>query len=195
MPTRLAVAAALLLPAVGLPAQSPPPVAEQLAAAVLPLPAELRDGATVLGYREAGALVTLRQGTNGLTCLALYVTRPDFHVACYADGLEPFMARGRQLRAQGVQGTEVDSVRFRELRSGALVLPPQGALYSITGDKADFDAATATLRKGSTLTVLYIPGATTASTGITSRPSRTGAWLMFPGTPKAHVMISGQMSP
>jgi hypothetical protein len=195
MPIRPAAAFAALLLAGALPAQAPPPVAEQLAAAVLPLPAELRDGATVLGYREAGALVTLRQGTNGLTCLALYVTRPDFHVACYADGLEPFMARGRQLRAQGVQGTEVDSVRFRELRSGALTLPPQGALYSITGDKADFDAATATLRKGSTLTVLYIPGATTASTGISSRPSRTGAWLMFPGTPKAHVMISGQMSP
>ncbi len=170
-----------------------PPVAQQIAAAVLPLPTELRAGATVMGYREPGKLVVLREGTNGMHCLALYVVRPDFHVACYHKGLEPFMARGRELRAQGVSGGQVDSVRFAEIRSGKLKMPAQGSLYTATAKKADYDAATNTVKNGGLLTVLYIPGATTESTGITSKPREDGPWLMFPGTPKAHVMMSGRM--
>jgi hypothetical protein len=170
-----------------------PPAAEQIAAAVLPLPAELRAGATVLGYREPGKLVVLREGKNGMHCLALYVTRPDFHVACYHKGLEPFMARGRELRAQGVTGARVDTVRFAEIRSGKLKMPAQGSLFSITAKKGDYDAKTATVRNAGTLMVLYIPGATPESIGITSQPREDGPWLMFPGTPKAHVMISGRM--
>jgi len=170
-----------------------PPVAQQIAAAVLPLPAELRGGATVMGYREAGKLVVLRAGTNGMHCLSLYVVRPDFHVACYHKGLEPFMARGRELRAQGVSGAQVDSVRFAEIRSGKLKMPAQGSLYSVTAKHGDFDPATNKVTGGGLLTVLYIPGATTESTGISSAPREDGPWLMFPGTPKAHVMISGKM--
>ena len=94
---RTVVLVAVVAAAVG--AQSTiPPAEQQIAAAVLALPAEMRDGAMVLGYKEAGKLVTLREGKNGMICLALYVSRPDFHVACYHRGLEPFMARGRALR-------------------------------------------------------------------------------------------------
>ncbi len=190
--------AVLLLPlfAAALSAQGTLPSAEQqIAAAVLPLPVELRAGATVMGFREAGKLVVLRQGTNGMNCLALYVTRPDFHVACYHEGLEPFMARGRELRAQGVTGTEVDSVRFREVRGGALKMPVQGALYSLTGKKESFDPVTNTVTGASPLAVVYIPNATPGSIGISAQPSRSGPWLMFPGTLKAHIMITGTMSP
>ncbi len=170
-----------------------PPAEQQVAAAVLALPAELRDGATVMGYREAGKLVVLREGKNGMHCLALYVTRPDFHVACYHKGLEPFMARGRQLRAEGVTGAKVDSVRFAEIASGKLKMPAHGSLYTITGTKESFDAATNKVSGAGTLMVLYIPGATPESIGVTAQPHTDGPWLMFPGTPKAHVMIAGKM--
>ena len=172
-----------------------PPVEQQVAAAVLPLPSELRAGATVLGYREGDALVVLRRGTNGMTCLALYVLREDFHVACYQDGLEPFMARGRALRAEGVRGPQVDSVRFRELQSGALRMPPAAALYTLSARKEDYDAARNTLTGARALTVIYIPGATPESIGISAQPTAKGPWLMFPGTPKAHIMIAGTMTP
>ena len=172
-----------------------PPAEQQVAAAVLPLPSELRAGATVLGYREGNALVVLRRGTNGMTCLALYVLREDFHVACYQDGLEPFMARGRALRAEGVSGPQVDSVRFRELRSGALRMPAAAALYTLSARKEDYNAATNALTGARALTVIYIPGATPESIGISAVPVATGPWLMFPGTPKAHIMIAGTMSP
>jgi hypothetical protein len=55
----LAMAAA---PLAAQPAAKLPPVAEQVAAATLPLTADLRAGATVMGYREPGKLVVLRDG-------------------------------------------------------------------------------------------------------------------------------------
>jgi hypothetical protein len=189
----------LLLPflAGALAAQSPlPPVEQQIAAAVLPLPVDLRANATVMGYRDAGRLVVLREGTNGMHCLALYVTRPDFHVACYHKDLEPFMARGRELRAQGVSGAQVDSVRFREVREQKLAMPAMGTLYSVTTKKENYDAATNKLTGApGLLAVIYVPNATPASTGITAQPRQDGPWLMFPGTLKAHIMMVGSMSP
>lgn len=191
-----AVAVLALAAPADVSAQAPLPTPDaQIAAAVLPLPAEMRAGATVLGYRTRDALVTLRAGTNGMTCLALYALREDFHVACYQDGLEPFMARGRELRAQGVQGPAVDSVRFRELANGQLRMPAAASLYSVSGAAGSYDPATNTVKDGNLLVVVYVPGATPESLGITARPSRTEPWLMFPGTPKAHIMISGTMSP
>lgn len=191
--------ALLLLPflALAVDAQQPaiPPAAQQIAAAVLPLPADLRAGATVMGYREAGKLVVLREGTNGMHCLALYVSRPDFHVACYHKGLEPFMARGRELRASGVTGARVDSVRFKEVREKKLAMPTMGTLYSITTEKANFDPATNKVTGASLLSVIYVPNATPESSGITAQPRADGPWLMFPGTLKAHIMMTGTMAP
>ncbi|MBX9928653.1 MAG: hypothetical protein K2X99_07030, partial [Gemmatimonadaceae bacterium] len=140
-------------------------------------------------------LVVLREGTNGMHCLALYVTRPDFHVACYHKGLEPFMARGRELRASGVKDPEVDSVRYREVRTKKLALPSHGALYSLTAPKANYDAATNTVKQARPLAVVYVPGATPESVGLTAQPTSNGPWLMFPGTPKAHIMMVGSMTP
>lgn len=188
--------ALLAVAAVTAVAQSPIPSAEQqIAAAVLPLPTEMREGAMVMGYREAGKLVTLRPAKNGMICLALYVTRPDFHVACYHKSLEPFMARGRKLREDGVKGEAVDTVRFKEIRSGTLKMPAQGTLYTITTKKENFDAATNHVKDYRPLSVVYIPGATPESVGISAVPTDKGPWLMFPGTPKAHIMLTGSMTP
>jgi hypothetical protein len=172
------------------------PPAEQIAAAVLPLPAEQRAGATVLGYDAGGKLVTLREGAGAMRCLADDPAREDFHVACYHKGLEPFMARGRALRAAGTKGTEVDSVRFREVASGALAMPRAGgALYTLTGPAGSWNAAAGKATGARPLFVYYIPYATGATTGISEKPSGSEPWLMFPGTPKAHVMLVGTMSP
>lgn len=155
----------------------------------------MRDGAMVMGYREAGKLVTLREGKNSMICLALYVSRPDFHVACYHKSLEPFMARGRALRAQGVKGEAVDSARFAEIKRGKLRMPAQGTLYTITTKKENYDAATNRVKDYRPLSVVYMPGATPESVGITAVPTDKGPWLMFPGTPKAHIMMTGSMTP
>src|SRR5258707_571179 len=85
--------------------------AQQIASAVLPLPTEFRESARVLGYRAGNPkLVPLREGSGAFTCLATDPKQKDFHVACYHKSMEPFMARGRELRAEGVTGDRVDTV-------------------------------------------------------------------------------------
>jgi hypothetical protein len=181
------------------PAATPKPlptVDQQIAASVLALPADLRAGATVMGYHTADKLETIRAGKNGMTCLALFAVEKDFHVACYHDGMEPFMARGRELRAQGVKGTGVDSVRFAEVKSGKLPMPRTAAMYQIFGKAGVWDATTGKVSNdASTLLVVYIPGATPETSGLSPVPAKVGPWIMFPGTPKAHIMMSGTMAP
>lgn len=168
------------------------PVDEQIAAAVLPLPADARTSATVLGYGPDGKLTTLRKGTGPMICLARDPKQAQFHVACYHESMEPFMARGRDLRASGVTGTQVDSVRFREARAGTLKVPNHPAsLYSLTG--GTFDPATKTAPGAKWLYVVYIPYATTATTGLSDKPQEGAPWIMFPGTPKAHIMFVPRM--
>ncbi|MEP7227366.1 MAG: hypothetical protein ABI785_08400 [Gemmatimonadales bacterium] len=171
-----------------------PPAEQQIAAAVLAAPEAMRAGATVLGYTPDGHLKRLRQGRGELVCLAGDPKAEKFHVACYHRSLEPFMARGRALRARGVTGDRVDSVRFAETRAGKLRLPRHPAmLYSLTGPPDSFDPATGTAPKAQPLFVVYIPYATAASTGLSAAPVEGGPWIMHPGTPKAHIMFQPRM--
>jgi hypothetical protein len=189
------VAAIIAAPSAAAQTPTSLPEAQQITAAVLPLPAEFRADARVLGYRaDSPRLVPLREGKGPFTCLASDPSVARFHVACYHQSLEPFMARGRELRAEGVKGDAVDSARFREARAGKLALPTQAAaLYSLTGDKSSFDPATGTASKARALFVVYMPGATAASTGLSARPAEGTPWIMFPGTPKAHIMFVPRM--
>src|ERR1700745_3028658 len=74
----------------------------QIAAAVLAAPADLREGAAVLGYNAQRELVKLREGKNELICVANDPSNTSFSVACYHRDLDPYMARGRELLAQKV---------------------------------------------------------------------------------------------
>ena len=188
----------LALGAQAAPAPAAPAVrlteAQQVASAVLPLPIEFREHARVLGYREGSpSLVALREGSGPFTCLASDPAAARFHVACYHQSLEPFMARGRALRAAGTTGAKVDSVRFAEVKRGRLAMPRQAALYSLTGPAGSYDAATNSVTGARPLIVVYIPGATESSTGLTAKPAEGSPWIMFPGTPKAHIMFVPKM--
>ncbi|HEX9895131.1 MAG TPA: hypothetical protein VGA78_14465 [Gemmatimonadales bacterium] len=175
-----------------LPAQAPD---TQIAAAVLPLPERLRPAATVLGYRDSKTLVELRKGTNGVICLADDPDVPAFHVACYHQSMEPFMARGRALRASGITGEQVDSVRFREIKQGTLKIPAgPAALWSLSGPPGSWDSTANEVKGGRPLYVIYIPFATEESTGLPATPAPGQPWLMFPGTPKAHIMFVPRMN-
>jgi len=188
-----AVCCALLAPALRAQTKAGsvtvPPAARQIAAAVTALPEELRAGAAVLGYSPQNKLVTLRAGQNDMICLAQPPADTSFHSACYHKSMEPFMARGRELREQGVKGAQVDTVRFAEVKNGKLKMPTQASmLYQIFGGK--FDPATEKVTGGEWLYVTYMPFATPASSGLSAKPSQKGPWIMYPGTPKAHIMFS-----
>jgi len=169
------------------------PAAQQIALAVLPMPKEFRAGATVLGFDGSGKLVQLRKGTNAMTCLMSDPKLTEFHPACYQNGMEDFMARGRALRAQGVKN--VDSVRFAEVKSGTLKVPTQAAaLWAMDGPMSGVNAAAGTVTDAiKPRYSVYMPYATAASTGLSDQVNLNGPWLMDAGTPKAHIMFTATM--
>ena len=103
------------------------------------------------------------------------------------------MARGRDLRQSGVNGPQVDTVRFREAKAGTLKVPTNpSSLYSLTGGTG-FDPKTGTAPGARWLYVVYIPYATSATTGLSDKPQDSAPWIMFAGTPKAHIMFTPRM--
>ena len=142
----------------------------------------------MLGYDAKGELVTLRKGNNDLICLADDPADKAFSVACYHKDLEPFMARGRELTAQGVKGKERHEMRWKEVDAGKVAIPKEPRLlYVLTG--SGYDAAAGEVRDSYLRWVVYVPYATPQSTGLTTTPG-PGPWLMYPGTAGAHIMIN-----
>lgn len=186
----LVASAALATSAPALAAQTGPlPPELQIRLAVQAIPEPLRAGATVQGWDESGDFVTLRDGTNEMICMAPDPSREDFEVSCHHEGLEPFFARGRELRAQGVTGGERVQARWDEVEAGTLPLPSGTTNHILTGSA--FDPETAEIQDPFLRWVVYMPGETGATTGLPEQPAGPGApWLMFPGTPGAHVMIT-----
>ena len=164
----------------------------QIKSAILAAPAEKRDGCTVYGYSQDKKLIVLRQGTNELICLADDPNKPGFSVACYVKELEPFMKRGRELRMQGMNDQQVFDTRDKEVKEGRLKMPTQPAtLYVYSADEKDFNSKTGEVKNGYLRYVIYIPYATSASTGLPEKPSGKGMpWIMDPGTYRAHIMIN-----
>ncbi len=170
-----------------------PTEARQIAAAVSPLPEALQKEAKVLGYDETGKLVTLRPGTNEMICLTDNPANPRFHVSCYHKTLDAFMARGRALRGQKLTEEQVDSTRSRDVRAKRLAMPTRpAALYQYFAPRDSVDAGTGTVKGAQHLYVVYTPYATYKTTGISEAPVPGGPWIMFPGTPFAHLMIAPQ---
>ena len=170
-------------------AATPLPTTQQIAAAVQAAPDERRGDATVLGYDETGKLITLRAGAGDLVCLADDPADAEFEVDCYQKDLEPFMSRGRAMRATGLEGKALNEARWQEIESGKLAMPREPrTLYVLEG--SSYDAASNTIVKPYRRWVVYTPYATPESTGLSTMPVEGGPWLMFPGKPTAHIMIN-----
>lgn len=181
-----------LLFAGSLSAQEILPIEIQIKTALLAAPDDQRTDATVLGYNSAGKLITLKQGSGNLVCLADDPRKKGIEVDCYAARLEPFMARGRELLAEGKTEEQKQNIRKQEIESGKIKMPEgQSMLYVLKGTDENYNKATGELKDGHLRYVIYVPYATIASTGLPAKPSLPGMpWLMDPGTYKAHIMIT-----
>lgn len=165
---------------------------DQIASATLAATEVQREGASVMGYDQAGKFVTLKKGTNELICLADNPNKKGFSVACYHKSLDPMMARGRALKAEGKNNGDINKIRAEEAASGKLKMPKSATtLHVLSGASASYDAAKDEVVGATLRYVVYIPFATQATTGLPLQPVVTGGpWLMFPGTYRAHIMIS-----
>jgi hypothetical protein len=182
----------LLFSAICLQAQQIPSAEAQVKAARLAAPTDKRDGATVLGYNPKGELVVLHKGNNELICLADDPNQKGFSVSCYHKDLEPFMARGRELKKSGKNTEQVFDTREQEAKSGKLKMPKQATtLFVFTASDDDYNRNTGEVKNGYLRYVVYIPYATAESTGLPLQPEAPAMpWIMFPGTHAAHIMIN-----
>ncbi len=190
---KLLISCLLSLQVLSVVAQNEVPTKEvQIQLAVLAAPAELRDSATVYATDKNGRHIVLRRGTNSMICLADDPSQKGFNVSCYHRDMEPFMQRGRDLKAQGKTAKEIMDMREAEAKSGKLKMNTQpSTLYALTAKAEDYDSIAGQVKNTYLRYVVYIPYATSASTGLPLKPDVPGMpWIMDPGTHRAHIMIN-----
>ncbi|NHF60224.1 hypothetical protein FK220_012790 [Flavobacteriaceae bacterium TP-CH-4] len=160
----------------------------QIKTAVMAAPEEYRDGAKVYGYDNDGSFTTLREGNNAYICLADDPTKEGFSTAAYHKELDEFMARGRELKAEGKEGQEIFDIREAEVKAGTLKMPDKATLCVFNGT---VHPETKEIEDPYVRYVFYVPFATGESTGLPTTPTPPGhAWLMDAGTHRAHIMIT-----
>jgi len=163
-----------------------------IATALMSAPEKSRANCKVIGYNTKGEIVTLREGDNEFIVLADDPEKPGFSAACYHRDLEPFMARGRALKAEGKSASEIFDIREEEVKSGKLEMgKPGSTLHIYFGFNELYNPETSVVEGAQYRYVVYLPFATSESTGLPEQPvSVNHPWIMNPGTHKAHIMIS-----
>ena len=192
---KIFVAILNLIAAALLTAQSIPSTEVQIKTALLAAPDELKEKAMVYGYSDKGDFTVLRQGGNGLICLADDPNSEGLNASCYHKSLDAFMDRGRQLKKEGKNFQQQFDIREAEVKSGKLKMPASPAtLFVYSALKEKFNALTGEVTDGYLRYVIYIPYATAESTGLPLKPTAPGMpWIMDPGTHRAHIMINPPM--
>ncbi len=169
-----------------------PSTEAQIKSAVLAAPADKKEGAAVYGYDQNKGFVLLRKGSNELICLADDPNQSGFTVSCYHKDLEPFMERGRILKKEGKSTKEIFDMREAEAKSGKLAMPKQpSTLFVYSAPEEAYNRSTGEVKEGYLRYVVYIPYATSESTGLPLKAESPGMpWIMHPGTHGAHIMIN-----
>jgi hypothetical protein len=96
-----------------------------------------RDGATVVGYNESAERVTLKKGSNGMTCWA-DDPRPNpstdapYYVLCFPESLKPLIRRIRELKDGKV--TDRGKILNAEIESGKIPMPDLAVRYTLRGE-------------------------------------------------------------
>lgn len=162
-----------------------------IATALMSAPEASRTGCKVIGYNMAGDFITLKEGNNEFIVLADDPKKNGFSAACYHKDLEPFMARGRALKAEGKKHQEIFDIRETEVKSGKLKMPTGATLHIYYGKETLYDTKTSKVDGAKLRYVVYMPYATSESTGLPEAPAASNhPWIMNPGTHRAHIMIS-----
>jgi hypothetical protein len=167
----------------------PPPALEPGASqadvdkALMAAPASQKDQATVIRWKKDFTYDTLRKGTNRLVCYdrSGFPLQAPFSVQCTSLGNLERVAQN--LKAQALGDRDKSEAMLNEAeKNGTRVKPEYGSMwYSVAGPSQD--------QARPHHTMIAVPGATTATTGLPENPRQGGAWIMNAGTSTAHVMV------
>ena len=159
--------------------------ADEITQATLPLPEDLRAGATVYKYDpKTGERIVLRKGTNFVECTP---RGADDFTWCYNASTAARRDFTAKLRVQGKSDKEIQEAVSAATQAGTIKATPFGTMsYRLYGKKDRIQL----------LWVLSVPGATPESIGVSDGSRRDESiggdgrpWLMLAGTPGAHIMI------
>ena len=161
-------------------------ITDPVAQAVLPLPEDLRDGATVVTYdKTTGARKVLRQGTNMIECQP---RDPESgFTRCYHKNNGAQNDLVATLRAEGKSGEEIQAAVAAAREAGTITPAPFGSVSYRLYEEND---------RIKLLWVMRLPNAMPEDLGMSTGSQRDNAlagegfpWMMAEGTPGAHLMI------
>ena len=161
-------------------------ITDPIEQALLPLPEDLRAGATVARYdAKTGKREVLRQGANAIECQP-YDPDTQF-IRCYHASRAAELELRAQLASQGRTDEEIQAAVDAAIAAGTVPERPFGAIdYRLYQDDDRIKY----------LWVLRLPNATSEELGMPTGSQRDNAlaghglpWMMREGTPAAHLMI------
>jgi hypothetical protein len=186
-------------------AQTSPDAATKIATAVLPLPKEMRDSATVIDVVGGGKIDTLRKGISDMVCAYHTPAVPQSSktgdkvlvLSCYHEAVSKLTIRAnaiqRELTAAGkpADNKAVDTQVDAEIKSGKLKLAPVPTIgFRMAGPVNAFNPAAGTVSPAvHSWQMVIIPYATGASLSLPEKESGGMPWVMAAGTFMAHIMI------
>src|SRR5213082_1465002 len=153
--------------------------------AVLALPENLRNQATVIKWKPDFMYDTLRKGTNGLVCYdrSGFPLQQPFSVECTSMGNLPRVAQNMKAEALGDKAKSEAMLKAAE-DNGTRVKPEFGSVwYHMAGPDKEHARGHMTIA---------VPGATAQSLGLPDKRVQNSIWIMNAGTTTAHLMIPGE---
>ena len=153
--------------------------------ALLPAPAQMKDGATVIKWKSDFTYDTLRKGTNRLVCYERPIQPGEqpFSVECTSIANLERVAVSLKTEASAPQQAERRAAFEALEKAGKWPKPEYGSVfYNMTGPSQ------AQARSHATIAV---PGATGQTLGLPENGNQGGAWVMNAGSTAAHLMMPG----
>jgi hypothetical protein len=159
--------------------------AQDAAVETMALPANLRDGATIIKWKADFTYDTIKKGTNNLVCYdrSGFPEQAAFSIECTSMGNLDREAQNLKAEALGDKAKTAAMLDAEE-KDGSRVKPVYGSVwYHAMGMDKDHARMHMTIA---------VPGATTQSTGLPDNPKAGGVWIMNAGTTTAHLMTPGE---
>ncbi len=155
--------------------------ADDIKRATSPLPAALRDSATVISYDGKGLPHVVRQGTNHIFCVD-NSTPVAFNIGCRGDVTRAASDFQALEKAQGKDAKAVTADTDAAYASGKLSRPPVGTMTYSRAGKTEAEARV--------MWRMLMPNVKGEDLGLpVSRVNSSSPWMMNSGQPGAHIMM------
>lgn len=164
-------------------AQAPAPAVTE--PALLAVPAQLRDGATIIKWKQDYTYETVRKGTSRLVCFDIsgMPGQQAFSVECTSTANLDRVAQNLRFQAEPDRAKRQAAIDAAE-KNGTRAKPEFGSIwYHFQGPD---------LERARNHTTVAVPGATKESLGLPENGNQGGVWIMDAGTSTAHLMVPGR---